>query len=138
MYTKKKKKRHHIHPSTLRKSHQKPNSMHFSPFKGSNNQYAKHPTLSSWIKTLSQQAYNIIIFLIATKKNKNQKPLQNFIPCTHHSSSITLIIMGDGGGGLTIKWFLCVFLASVCPFPVCEGQVSILDHMLWIAREKIN
>lgn len=48
-------------------------------------------------------------------------------PFTHHSSSITLI---SGKGILTSKGFPCVFLASVSPLPMCEGQVSILDHVL--------
>lgn len=110
--------------------------MHFSPFKGSNNQYAKHPTLSSWIKTLFRQAYNIISFCIATKKKSKTLTKLHPLYAPFFINNFNYNGGGGRGGILTSKWFLCVFLASVCPFPMCEGQVSILDHMLWIAREK--
>lgn len=65
-------------------------------------------------------------WLFLTQKKKEKKPST---PFTHHSSSISLI---SGRGILTSKGFPfpCVFLASVSPLPMCEGQVSILDHVL--------
>lgn len=61
-----------------------------------------------------------------SEKEREKKPST---PFTHHSSSISLI---SGRGILTSKGFPfpCVFLASVSPLPMCEGQVSILDHVL--------
>lgn len=33
-------------------------------------------------------------------------------------------------GILTSKWFPCFVLAFVCPLSMCEGEVSVLDHVL--------
>jgi len=60
-------------------------------------------------------------------KEKKRKEKKTSTPVTHHSSSITLI---SGRGILTSKGFRSLFLASVSPLPMCEGQVSILDHVL--------
>lgn len=75
-------------------------------------------------------------FLHPHKKAKKKKYLTKLQPL-HAPFFINNFNLSEGRGGiLTSKGFSCVVLASVYPLPMCEGQVPILNHMLWTEREE--
>ncbi len=107
-----------------------PNILKFASVKALNSisQRLKPQTLKGSITvSMSLKSFNRLGFSLLRKERKQKREKKTSTPFTHHSSSITLI---SGRGILTSNGFPCVFLASVSPLPMCEGQVSILDHVL--------